>query len=721
MVYAGGEAGPYAAAALAYVEVGWRPIPVEGKAHPPRGYTGWNGAEASVPDVHSWLDGGEAQWNLALRLPAGIVGIDVDAHDHKLGLQTFMAAQAALGMLPPTWTSTSRGPDQPSRIHLFRADPEVTFAGAEKRIREAFGSDVDVIHRSHRYALTYPSLHPAGPVYRWYEPSGAASLAIPKPEDLTELPAKWQQFLAAPVETTDTFTPVPAPKADRFAQPVPLGQRSNTARDYAWMLAHAGLEYEVARLAAWGWWQLYVQQAPGDEMPFTEVETALRNAYQKVATQPVEQPVDDRADIEREKYLQRVRRAAKRELDAEEEEKAARLPVSALTLAEDLAKPEEEITFTIEKLLTKGGNALLAAKYKSGKTTLGGNLLRSIADGLPFLGQFQVRALTGRVAYWNYEVGEAQFLRWLRDMTIENPERVSTLHLRGFRVPLITKPGADWLVQWLAEREVEFLIVDPFARAYTGAGDENSNREVGAWLDALDVVKARAGVTDLVLMHHFGRGDEERARGASRLDDWPDVRWLLVADEEGNRYFSAHGRDVEVPEFRLDMDMDLRRLTAGKGNRQTNRLSAEVLSYLADHPGATAKVIQAEIPGRNGDIGKAVAQLVEEGLIRVQTGQHNSKMHFLSVGPMSASPLPPASPTFPGAPDPRPPSPSFRRGDGEAREIHNNPQTRDPEHVLLERVRSGEGCELCGAKATAFFEPWFKLRCTEHNPIKDRP
>jgi hypothetical protein len=460
-------------------------------------------------------------------------------------------------------------------------------------------------------------------------------------------------------------------------------------------------------------------------MPFTEVETALRNAYQKVATQPAEQPVDDRADIEREKYAQRVRRAAKRELDAEEAAKTQRYPASAFSLTEDLAKPSEPLTFTIDCLLGKGGNALLAARYKVGKTTLGGNLLRSVADSVPFLGRFQPRGLEGRVGYWNYEVGEQQFLSWLRSLEITNTDAISVVNFRGFRVPLITQTGEDWLVKWLKQHSIEFLIVDPFARAFTGSGSENSNDDVGTWLDTLDVIKERAGVSDVVLMHHFGRGEEERARGASRLDDWPDVRWLLVADEEGNRYFSAHGRDVEVPEFKLEMNPETRVLSALQGNRKVTKLSLDLLTYLADTPGASTRQIQAEVSGRKTDIADAVEHLLAEGLIRTELGPRRSKLHFLAAEPFDCPPSP-TSPSVPGDTEvtvPRPPS--FRKGDSHSVEFHNNPQTSpgtvDPEEVLLDRLRHGEGCEVCGAKATAFFEPWFKLRCTEHNPIKDRP
>ncbi len=58
---------------------------------------------------------------------------------------------------------------------------------------------------------------------------------------------------------------------------------------------------------------------------------------------------------------------------------------------------------------------------------------------------------------------------------------------------------------------------------------------------------------------HTGRAamdvGSERARGATRLDDWADVRWLLTrgtGEDIDNRYFRATGRDVETDEGVLE-------------------------------------------------------------------------------------------------------------------------------------------------------------------------
>jgi hypothetical protein len=137
--------------------------------------------------------------------------------------------------------------------------------------------------------------------------------------------------------------------------------------------------------------------------------------------------------------------------------------------------------------------------------------------------------LKGRVAFWNYELSPAQFNVWLREIGIESNDRAAVLALRGHMLPLTTHVGEDFAVRWLEEREVEFWIVDTFARAMTDCGlDENSNSDIDVLTHALDVIKQRAGVKNLLLSAHTGRMPQEEgkehSRGGTRLDDWADNR-----------------------------------------------------------------------------------------------------------------------------------------------------------------------------------------------------
>lgn len=337
-----------------------------------------------------------------------------------------------------------------------------------------------------------------------------------------------------------------------------------------------------------------------------------------------------------------VRREARRIVDQIEAAASFREPPSTFTLADELRIPSQPISYAVDQLLPRGGNVLLTAQFKAGKTSLINNLARSFTDGEAFLGRFEVRPLSGRVGMFNYEVGEDQYRDWLRDVGFERPDRAAVLNLRGFRLPLHVPSVEDWVVRWLAEREIEVWFVDPFARAFGGA-NENDNSEVGRWLDTLDVIKARAGVSELVLPVHTGRQEfevgQERARGATRLDDWTDVRWFLNKDDADLRYFSATGRDVQMDEECLEFDQATRRLTMSGGNRKhrAKRIVEEiVIDLITRNPGIGSKQLRDGVRDRlgkaaNPEVDAVVKALYRRNEIRIEAlGVGKPTRHYLA-------------------------------------------------------------------------------------------
>lgn len=331
----------------------------------------------------------------------------------------------------------------------------------------------------------------------------------------------------------------------------------------------------------------------------------------------------------------RVKHEANLALKAELAAQTFREPPCRPTLTAELLMPDEPVQYAIDDLLPIGGNALLAAQYKTGKTTVIGDYARAFADSKPFLGRFNVNPAPGRLAIWNYELSDTQYRRWLRDLGIHNTDAIVVLHLRGFRLPLTAPAVEDWIVQWLSDHNITAWVPDPFARAAVGT-DENSNTEVGVWLDTLDVIKERAGVRDLILPTHTGRAEQEhgqeRARGATRLDDWADVRWLLTKDDNDNRFFRATGRDVDVDEELLAYDPSSRALTFGGGDRRwvKNRDAAQaVLDFINANPGCGVKAIQQGVQGYGtSTVDSARMDLIRRHKVRVEDAPRNGQNHY---------------------------------------------------------------------------------------------
>ena len=200
---------PFADSVAAYAQAGWPcilPVPPDTKHPPPVGFTGAEGRDTTPMDLVAWV-GSHPAHSVALRMPDGVIGIDVDQYVkkgvQKRGAETLARLVERYGALPATWSSTARGSVEgpgESRILMFRV-PIRRYVTALKAV-QADGTetgDVEIIQRHHRYTVVWPSLNPeAGDaLYRWYDPAGVAVDAPPKPEELAELPAAWVDYLAS--------------------------------------------------------------------------------------------------------------------------------------------------------------------------------------------------------------------------------------------------------------------------------------------------------------------------------------------------------------------------------------------------------------------------------------------------------------------------------------------------------------------------------------------
>ncbi len=314
-------------------------------------------------------------------------------------------------------------------------------------------------------------------------------------------------------------------------------------------------------------------------------------------------------------------------------------------LVDLLAEPEEPVRFRIAGLLPTGARALLAAQFKAGKTTMRDNLVRSLADGTPFLDEFAIEPLEdGRtVVVIDNEMSRGQLRRWLADQGIGRPEIVRVVVLRGqvgkFNLidPYTRAAWADHLRSANAG-----LVIFDCLRPVLDALGLSEDKDSGKFLTAFDALLHQAGVDEAVVVHHMGHSGE-RSRGDSRLRDWPDVEWRLVreqppAGEEPDpaapRYFSAYGRDVDVLEGAVTFDPNTRHLSRSEGTRRDaggRRALEDVLDVLqiATEPlsGRAVEMSMQNSGHARNDIRRALKIGIRDGLIETQPGRKNSTLH----------------------------------------------------------------------------------------------
>lgn len=235
-----GHGWTYESAHGLYRKAGWSgvlPLPAGQKTPPPRGWTGWESPDPSAADSHTWATesptvGGvdyRGTSQLALRMPATVVGLDVDHYGVKHGKDTMAEAERRWGVLPLGPHSSARG-DGPSAIWFFQVPRGAALRTLIKFPELGLGH-VEVIQRHHRYAVAWPSTHPdTGQQYRWYgkpeaAPVGEDGIWIPNVADLPDLPAAWLEALAGADEPGVTAVdPVTVAEfAKRFAGGADVG------------------------------------------------------------------------------------------------------------------------------------------------------------------------------------------------------------------------------------------------------------------------------------------------------------------------------------------------------------------------------------------------------------------------------------------------------------------------------------------------------------------
>ncbi len=179
---------PFRQFAMEYWVRGWLPLPLPPgeKSPPPVGFTG-HFRSPTEEDIEDWLSDQPDRANIGVRLPDGILGIDVDAYGGKLGGQTLGDLTERWGALPPTWTLSARS-DGISGIRMYRVPVGKQWPGE-------VGPDIQIVQYRHRYAVAYPSIHPKlKRMYRWYPPGAAIdgksfSEEIPDISRLSRLPS----------------------------------------------------------------------------------------------------------------------------------------------------------------------------------------------------------------------------------------------------------------------------------------------------------------------------------------------------------------------------------------------------------------------------------------------------------------------------------------------------------------------------------------------------
>jgi hypothetical protein len=684
------EVGPYATAAGLYLAAGWPgvlPLPARRKEWPPKGYTGRDGLMPSAEQVAAWVID-KPDHNIGLRAPQRVLGIDVDDYGDKHGAEELSTLVDKLGPLPPTWVSTAR--DLPSGIQWLRVPQGRAW-------NDKPAAAIEIVQHGHRYGVVWPSVHPEGGVYRWIRPDGmpADDGQVPNVDDLPELPAEWVKFLsrgdlaevsragldaeAAEAWLSEHGGGEPCREMGRAVADARIGtanvhgSMTDLTQRIAYLITEGHCGGTAAIHEAHGAYKAALR-ARGDDPARRgdEFGRAVRGAIDKVAAKavtpwdpcqpgyemamltggPTEPPRGEPEQAQDgttaspahlamvDSFVAKLRaqREARRIVAEDDADEVVIPPV--IDLGEFLAEPDPPVIYRIDRLMPTGSRVLLTAGHKAGKSSMLGNLIRALVDGGKFLSEFDVSPVR-RVVLIDNELDPRTLRRWLRAYGIVNVGAVSVVSLRG-KVGAFNILDPETRARWAAAIGPADVLILDCLRPVLDALGLDEHRDGGRFVVALDALLAEAGIGEGLLSHHTGHVGE-RARGDSRLQDWPDVLWRIVRDgaDEGQedplavRYLTAYGRDVAVPEMQLGFEPLTRTMTVtGAGSRQQVKADgalAALLTAMRNYTGAdplSANRIETQLMLGSGygrqAIRDALSHGVAHGRIDARQGPRNA-------------------------------------------------------------------------------------------------
>lgn len=610
----------YSSAAPDYLAAGWSPLPIKQGAKRPAvsGYHGLAGPMATSEDVERFSAAHGAH-NIALRLPDGVVGIDVDNYGHKQGAEQLAALVDELGSLPSSPLSTSR--DTSSGIRFYRAPAELRTVGK-------LGPDVDVISHGIRYAVVAPSVHPEGRPYRWVDPDTGEDVPAPSVRDLPELPAPWvSRITSTRSGTADTdarlaeaddgpMDDVVREALDEYRAKVETGQAERRdALDVTRLLARAmaegrsGVPTAYAEAAA-----LHESVRPGKA---DDLDKMLGDALAYFDENP---PVRMPKDFD------------PGELAVDAEEAPARRSKWDNFLIDsgdldNLPAPEPLIADTLDRDTL----AILSGGYGTGKSFVAIAWALSVATGTPWMGR---KVEKGRVLF---VLGEglhgmrSRRAAWMKHHGVDVAN--GALTFTSGPVNLGDGEDVDALSEIVRRGGYSLVVFDTLARMTVGM-EENSAKDMGVVVDAADRIRRASPGSTVVMVAHTGKNAESGIRGSSALPGAADTVYEVARDGQTvklKRVKRKDGPEEDRLTFTMvEVDSSLVLVPEDGSESKTDARDREIAESIREllvrlGPSSTSVIVK-HTTGNDKRITEVLGDLARQHFVTVEDGPRNSKI-----------------------------------------------------------------------------------------------
>lgn len=291
--------------------------------------------------------------------------------------------------------------------------------------------------------------------------------------------------------------------------------------------------------------------------------------------------------------------------------------------------PEAEVL--VEGFLVKESVARLYGPPKSYKSFVMLDMAACVGAGIPWCGKY--KTTQARVLYVVAE-GVRGIKRRVRAWEALNKRAMTGVQFYDRAVQLGNRKEVADLIRTARRGNFEFIILDTQARCTVGL-EENSAKEMGVVVAALDVLKEVTGAC-VALVHHSG-AQGGRARGSSAILGALDAEFEVEADKD-TMSVEVHTRAQKDLAEAKSVVFDLASPDGGslavRPRRQWYQARPEDLSPLGEEfmnvlravdtfggAGATASQVAKAMDAEQVPVQQALGQMIRKGVVR-QKGTH---------------------------------------------------------------------------------------------------
>lgn len=270
---------------------------------------------------------------------------------------------------------------------------------------------------------------------------------------------------------------------------------------------------------------------------------------------------------------------------------------------DELKKPKSERRYAVNKLAGEGHIISMPSPRKTGKTTLLANLGFAGLTGTKFLDSFSTDLQDDEgLAVINAEMISDDY----RDVwDALNPgemegqfpfKRLHMMHCRetGTKINLLSDRARDSFAEWLIDRNVRWLFLDPWKEFVTWSHiDPIKDKDVNELLEAVKDLSYTVGLTMTMIPSHTPQSAEAgiRAKNSGAFEDGVDAIWAYyrpgkIRERGSTRVFGVEGRIEGLDHTEVIFDREHMYLTLG--SRTVSQIISEERQDARDIAGLTS-------------------------------------------------------------------------------------------------------------------------------------